>query len=545
MKIFLSPFTPEFGRVFVAMVAVQLVVTGCVTQCLPLGIRPFAMFASTVVPMLGIAAAAGIPRKPKLAAIVLSSVTSVACISGWRRFFDPLGFLGPVPGSLAVPVLGVSAGLTIVFASLVAVVATPGGGVYRWRWGFVVLLSVVVVGTLCGLSTGSRIHSLAARMQQLLTFEGRLDSAGRFERQDLGFWLGVFGRGSEAQAFSTRATRTDDPRIAPAEIPTEIARDVAAKSVAWRKAIAAVAARERIVVIMEAHNVTQHREWIAQTLPIFHEAGFRHYAAEGLAEAGEALKQRGFPILSTGAYVADPRFGNLLRRAIELDFTIHDYEAHLATEFAEREEQQAQTLANFIAANPGCKLVVHAGYAHTFKTEVPGVGRCMAARLWEKAGIEPYCIYQANADYDSPNYPRWAELAKAADEPQMLIPPPPGLTDPQFADIPARAIDALVMHPVSKGRAPDQRKPVFAKGLTQVSGRWLETDWPIVVGAYAVGEPVDAIALDQVLLRQGESEFELWIPARPYELRVTALAGVVKIDIESTGYQVLLRMTNR
>jgi len=292
---------------------------------------------------------------------------------------------------------------------------------------------------------------------------------------------------------------------------------------------------------MEAHNATQHREWIEQTLPIFHKSGFLHYAAEALVEAGDALKKRGFPVETTGAYVADPRFGNLLRRAIELDYAIHEYEAHLAFEPQQREEQQAQTLANIIAANPGCKMLIHVGFAHAFKQPVPGIGKWMAARLWEKTGIEPYCIYQANDEYDSPNYPRLAELAGATDEPKMLIPPPFRLTDPQFADIPAGAIDALVIHPLSKGKSPAARKPVFPSDMTQISGRWLESGWPIVVGAYRAGEPVDAIALDQVMLRQGESEFELWIPSQAYELRVTSPSGVVDIDVELDQTEYRLR----
>jgi hypothetical protein len=133
------------------------------------------------------------------------------------------------------------------------------------------------------------------------------------------------------------------------------------------------------------------------------------------------------------------------------------------------------------------------------------------------------------------------ELAGAADEPKMLIPPPLNLTDPQFAGIPAGAIDALVIHPLSKGKPPASRKPVFPSDMTQISGHWLESEWPIVVGAYRTGEPVEAIALDQVLLRQGESEFELWIPPRAYELRVTSPSGVVKIDVDLDQTEFRLR----
>jgi len=125
----------------------------------------------------------------------------------------------------------------------------------------------------------------------------------------------------------------------------------------------------------------------------------------------------------------------------------------------------------------------------------------------------------------------------------MLIQPPFSLPVFQFAGIPAGAIDALVIHPLSRGKAPVERKPVFSSDRTQISGRWLEREWPVVIGAYRTGEPVDAIALDQVLLRRGESKFELWIPSQPYELRVTSTSGVVAIDVERDRTEVRLRRT--
>jgi hypothetical protein len=523
------------------MIGAQLILTGFATYFVALSERPFVMASLTVLSIMAIAAWLGIPRKPKVTAIVLSTVISVVCVYGWRRLVDPMGFMGPVPTSLEIPALGASAALIILFGAIVAMASNRDGRLYRVRWAFVILFSIVVVGGLFVLSA-SRLHTsstMRMQLQQVSQSEAHLDSSAPFERQQLSFWLGVFGRGSEAQAFSTLSARPYSHGEQPTVVSAEWEQGISSRAVDWRRAISEIAARERIVIIMEAHNATQHREWIEQTLPIFHKAGFRHYAAEALQEAGGALKKRGYPVQTTGFYVADPRFGNLLRRAIELEYAVHEYEALLASEIPQREEQQAQALANIIAANPGCKMVIHAGYAHSFKQPVPVVGKWMAARLWEKTGIEPYCIYQGHEEYDSPNYPRLVELAGATDEPKMLIPPPPRLSDPQFAGIPAHAVDALVINPVAKGKSPTARKPVFPSDMTQISGRWLEREWPIVVGAYHTGEPVDAIALDQVMLRQGESEFELWIPSQACELRVTSPSGVVDIDIEpdQTGFR--------
>jgi hypothetical protein len=535
----------EFARSCGAMIVAQLLLSGLVTHFASPSMRPLIMPSLTTISMMIIAALLGIPRKPKVTAIILSSVISVVCIYWWRRLVSPSGFIGSVPAALEIPALGVSAVLTILFATVVAIASNPDSRVFRLRWAIVIVSSIILVGGLLTLPTGRRQVSSAMRLQQVLQLEADLDSSGPFERQELSFWLGVFGRGSEAQAFSTHSAKPHDRDRRSMEVSLDWEHDISSTAFAWRDAISEIAARERIVIIMEGHNATQHREWIEQTLPIFRKAGFRHYAAEALGEAGEALKARGYPVEMTGYYVPDPRFGNLLRRAIELDFAIHEYEALLAHDIPQREEEQAQSLANIIAINPGCKMVIHAGYAHAFKQPVsgtgPGTGKWMAARLWEKTGIEPYCIYQSLEEYDSPDYPRLVELAGATDEPKMLIPLPVRLPDPQFAGIPAGAIDALVIHPLCKGDPPAARKPVFSSDKIQISGRWQESEWPIVVGAYRTGEPVDAIALDQVLLRHGESKFELWIPPRPYELRVTSTSGVVDIDVKQDQNEFQLR----
>ncbi|MFN0052871.1 MAG: hypothetical protein ACKV0T_11820 [Planctomycetales bacterium] len=481
-------------------------------------------------------------RRPKLVAIVLATVLSAAFIFAWRRLVDPLGFIGAVPTTLEVPALGVSALVTSLLGTIMAYAASRSSRAYPLRWGILVLLLLAMAGGIWALTARLGQPSIAWRLQHLLQMETQLDSSGRLERQDLSFWLAAFGRGAEARAFSTRFESPYGGRDElPADDLPEPEPPLTVDSVPWAQAIQEIAARERIVIIMEAHHVTEHREWIEQTLPLFRREGFSHYAVEALAESGDALKKRGFPVESTGFYLADPRFGNLLRSAIALDFSIHDYETPLAVDPAQREEQQARALARIVAAHPGCKILIHAGFAHAFKQPIPGFGPCMAARLWEQTGIEPYCIYQGSAEFDAPQYPQWVVRCGATEEPRMLIPPPRGLKDPQFTDIPAGAIDALVIHPLPNGRPPGARQPRFSSGMTRVSGRWLEPNWPIVVGAYRTGESIEAIALDQVLLRDGESEFELWIPSPPFELRVTSATGRIAIDIEMNRSELEIR----
>ena len=530
-----------FVRMLAVMVGAQVLLPGLVSRFTPLGVRPLVTVSAAAIAMMVITAASGATRRQTIPAILLSMLVSAACVYAWRRVADPLGFFGAVPAAFEMLTLGTGAGLTAALATAVALLPGRTGRGRRVRWACVAALSRGLIAGLTLLSEAGDQASTAARLQRVIQIESTLDASGRNDRQELSVLLGSFGRGGESRAFSTRHAQAYGRDKVDGDV-TDSAK-VTSAAVPWRQAVRAIAAKERIVIIMEAHDATEHRAWIEQTLPIFHAAGFRHYAAEALFESGAALRSRGFPVEATGHYVADPRFGNLLRRALALDYSIHEYEAHLAPDPQEREEQQARALADVVAANPGGKLLVHAGFSHVFKKPQPGFGRWMAARLWEMTGIEPYCVYQAYDNYDSPGYRRVAESAGATEEPRLLIPPPAGLRDPQFTDIPDGAIDALVIHPAVRGKPPASRKPAFAEGMTRVSARWVEAEWPVVVGAYRPGEPADAIPLDQVLLRHREAEFELWIPDGPHELRVTATDGAVKVDGAPSSGATLLRRT--
>src|SRR5262249_30838636 len=102
------------------MIIAQLVLTGLVTHFVSLTGRPLVMLSVTVISMMVLAAWLRLPRKPKVVAIVLSTMISAICVFGWRQFVDRLAFIGPVPSSLEIPALGISAILTILFAAIVA-----------------------------------------------------------------------------------------------------------------------------------------------------------------------------------------------------------------------------------------------------------------------------------------------------------------------------------------------------------------------------------------------------------------------------------------
>lgn len=322
--------------------------------------------------------------------------------------------------------------------------------------------------------------------------------------QMLGWSLAILGRDDEVR-------RTDFlPHLKKDTAPLKM--DAQKLSIVpWREGIGHIARTHRIVMLMEDHFATRHREMVAATLPIFRATGFTHYAAEAVQEPGQSLMERGHPAVATGLYTADPRFGNLLRSALNLKFTVLGYDFGHSSHEA-REEYAATALAHVVNDWPGTRLLVHAGHAHVLKRPTETGQRWLAALLWEETGIEPFTLWQWSDLHDAREYHALLCLLQAQlgdfAEPVLLMPPPKDIPGGHIPDV-----DAILVHPPDHSMAPAQRTVLFPGTMRQVSGHWLTPKWPVIIAACRHGEPATAIPLDQVMLREREQDFTLWIPS--------------------------------
>jgi hypothetical protein len=386
----------------------------------------------------------------------------------------------------------------IAFASLVAAVLAAAGAYHYFR----------------------RLHvepwEFLAHVEQLE--RRRVDgSSDQMSVQMLGWNLAILGRDDEVRQMDFLPQFDRPPSAVAAE-------ELELTVVPWRRGIDDIAAKHRIVMIMEDHFCSKHREFIGATLPAFKTAGFSHYAAEAISRYDASLAERGYPNKFTGLYTSDPRFGNVLRRALDLEFTVFGYDFRASTH-EDREEFAAKGLAELFQNDGETKLLVHAGHSHVLKYETDDGRRWLASLLWEKTGIEPFTIWQWSSKHGAGDYEKIVGVLKARgvsfDEPVLLMPPPAfncGLQDSPYR---LASVDAIVLHPPDDSVAPAKRTVLFPDTMQQLSGRWTAHEWPVVVSAYNQGEPIEAIPLDQVMLRQGETEFVLWIPkGAAYEIRV-------------------------
>jgi hypothetical protein len=449
--------------------------------------------------------------------VIAATVGTLAIAHFLRESFDSTWFLGSLPADVELVAYGALALITVTCAGCVCIAFSFAGGRRKSCWMVVGVLSAALIGLAVVARQSVWDPSPTSLLRRIVNLEQQAGTDPGMT-QELSVMLANCGRETDAEAVPRRGS---SGRLSVSDSQSQV--DLSKlQPLPWRKTLTEIATRERLIVIMEAHNAPKHRQWIEQTLAILRDAGFRDYAAEGLGESGRSLKQRGYPIASTGYYVSDPHFGNVLRTAIDLDFDLHDYESH-GTSYEQREYAQATNLAKLFSENPKLKLVVHVGYAHVLKTpHEPGV-KLMAGHLWEMTGIEPYCIWQMWHSPQEGEARQLAALANTESGPVMLVPAPSGLRDAQFS-FPPDAVDALVVHPPSTG-GPAERVHGFQTERRQVAGAWSGSEWPVLIGAFKPGESMDAIALDQVMLRNDERDFVLWVPDGAYEIRIFGTKG--------------------
>lgn len=327
----------------------------------------------------------------------------------------------------------------------------------------------------------------------------------------------------------------------------------------WKSAdavdtIAALAAKRRIVMVNEAHHDGHTRQLTLELLPRLRALGFTYFAAEALGDNDPDLAKRGYPMHKSGTeYLRDPMYGDILREAIRLGFTLVPYDSALTGQA--RENAQAETLYREVfAKHPDARLFVHAGYAHIDK--VPGrLGdwQPMAMQLEKLTGQVPLSIDQTDfleTDLDTSNaYHRLAH-AFPSDKPEILLNRQTGL--PWSARPAAYDINVILPATLSIeafGRYKyGYRTNAYESGLPHILERnemqratWLSLAGkrhpypidtalcrgtiPCVVDAHYLGEPDDAIAADRYAFMGPTETSKLYLRPGSYRLRASDSDG--------------------
>lgn len=342
--------------------------------------------------------------------------------------------------------------------------------------------------------------------------------------------------------------------------------------VRWKAAHAAdiitkLAADRQLVLINEAHHDAHTRLLTLDLLPRLRALGFNYFAAEALSSKDQDLMQRGYPVNDSGTeYLHEPLYGDIVRTAIRLGYTVVAYDVGADSQ-QDRDAGQANELYRKVfARDPRARLFVHAGYAHIDKAKGRlGNTAPMAMHLQQLTGIEPLSIDQTefreqiparSGDYrqlvtdfplDGPTVlinretgKPWSAQPDKYDLNVLLPPAGAGVIESGLSRSPTTVHDADLDHLMLPQHIRKQRP----NWLTQRTGRvpygisttLCKTTFPCVVDAHYVDEPDDAIAVDRYAFMRGNVETRLYLRPGGYRLRAsdarghTLYEGIIQVE---------------
>jgi hypothetical protein len=219
--------------------------------------------------------------------------------------------------------------------------------------------------------TAMGAKSFNDKFSQLLSFAGDYSMAGTWSQKN----------------YDTLSTNVK------AAIADTILKLKGIQYVPAKEAIINNAAVYQVIMINEAPAKPIHRAFTYSLLEDLYKAGYRYLAMEALNNySNKCLDSLN---VFTGYYTNEPIAGELVRKAIQLGYTLISYEDTLAAAHtaSQRDSVQAQNLYAVIQKDPAAKILVHAGYTH-ISEEIMGDYIPMARWFRTISGINPFTVQQ-------------------------------------------------------------------------------------------------------------------------------------------------------
>lgn len=291
----------------------------------------------------------------------------------------------------------------------------------------------------------------------------------------------------------------------------------------------------RVLMINEVHHQPQTRVLTTRLLRRLYDKGFRYLALETLnppADVAQAQKLK-YPTAQTGTYTNEPVFGDMVRQALEIGYTLVPYEfdgderrnEDRMTRRNRREIEEARNLKERIFdKDPNAKVLVHAGYSHVSEKPQTLDGDndtwvFMAIRFKEMTGIDPFTVdQQTMLSHSQPGaepavYRDAVGRGWVSDRPVVFVDKKGNTWMQPSSGI---NVDAQVFLPPV--HFAQERPDWLARDLNRVAvpvPAALQTGNGLrLVQAFWEGEPGNAVPVDQVLLHPGQEVPPLLLPRR-------------------------------
>lgn len=297
-----------------------------------------------------------------------------------------------------------------------------------------------------------------------------------------------------------------------------------AKPVSATNYIVDSAKEYHFTLINEAHYNSQHRAFTQTLLKPLWEIGYRYLALEALSHEDSNLRDRGYPLTSTGYYLKDSNFGNLIREALALGYQLVSYETQNDHDGTLRDRDQANNIYKQTwEKDQKGKVLIHAGYGHIFELESTAYEpmgyqlKTLAKQDILTIDQEEMIGYTNSAKQDS--YYREAFKQFEFRQPTVFL---DDHNEVIIDPISSMGFDIQVYHPETHfehGR-PTWRKREEIKQIP-LSTKLLKYEGNLMQ-AMRTGEKTDAVPVDQFVI-SGEKTFLLG--SGSYDLRIVSCEG--------------------
>ena len=287
------------------------------------------------------------------------------------------------------------------------------------------------------------------------------------------------------------------------------------------------AGKYHFLLINEAHHSAQHRVFTTKLLSSLWHKGYRYLALEALAFDEFKINERGFPLLSSGSYMKDPSFGNMVREALKIGFQVIPYEFSPTDNSVQREIIQANNIIERTWKNDSIgKVVVHAGYGHISKTDNGIDNSLMGYYLEQRVPGNVLSVDQQSLSYVGKinNHAYYTYLSEhwEPNVPIVAIKNSSPIIDP----VNKRGIDIQVFHPKPKlvnGRADWllSRKGLSPQPLPNAIKSF---QGKLLVAQYK-SESKSSVPLDQFII---DGQRQLYLPSGVFILSIVNCQDIIE-----------------
>lgn len=309
-------------------------------------------------------------------------------------------------------------------------------------------------------------------------------------------------------------------------------------------------ADKKAVFFNESAPNPQNRAFTTGLLKDMYEQGFRYLAIEALSPKETKLAERGYPVLNSGRLTREPLFGDMIRQALEIGYTLYAFEptptelgkakkvvqksvgGNLSKEQlneVSRKWAKALNISRIYQKNPDAKVLVYCSKSN-LREDLDGAQQNISGWLKQLSSVDPFTIDQGTLTEKCSENTHPLFSKRKVKEPTIWL-----NKDQVFNTYNPIALDLQIQHPkavAAHGRPNWLNMNGYRKPLAFNPDKHGMT-YPCLVMAYKEGEDTDfAVPVDALEFPTNEAKLSLMLPKGKYKLILSDETKFKALDVE-------------